>query len=171
MHSVKGGEWERVQTADFIGNWFGGEAISLALDYTHSEEFRAAGYEAMVVDGKQYGEVRQYGNFSFARIYESGHEMPYYQRKFFFFFFFQKKTTLLDYCFTDMNVAVAALAYFNRTLNHYDLATGEEKVTANLTTSGPANTTHTESSAPLTSSISPEDYFPIPIYPTAAPAH
>lgn len=35
----------------------------------------------MVVDGTEYGEVRQYGNFSFARIYESGHEVPYYQRK------------------------------------------------------------------------------------------
>ena len=63
------------------GNWFGGQAISLAVDYTHSKEFRAAGYEAMMVDGTEYGEVRQYGNFSFARIYESGHEVPYYQRK------------------------------------------------------------------------------------------
>lgn len=35
----------------------------------------------MVVGGTEYGEVRQYGNFSFARIYESGHEVPYYQRK------------------------------------------------------------------------------------------
>jgi carboxypeptidase C (cathepsin A) len=35
----------------------------------------------MIVDGTEYGEVRQYGNFSFARIYESGHEIPYYQRK------------------------------------------------------------------------------------------
>jgi carboxypeptidase C (cathepsin A) len=35
----------------------------------------------MMVDGTEYGEVRQYGNFSFARIYESGHEVPYYQRK------------------------------------------------------------------------------------------
>jgi carboxypeptidase C (cathepsin A) len=34
----------------------------------------------MLVDGTEYGEVRQYGNFSFARIYESGHEVPYYQR-------------------------------------------------------------------------------------------
>lgn len=34
-----------------------------------------------MVDGIEYGEVRQYGNFSFARIYESGHEVPYYQRK------------------------------------------------------------------------------------------
>jgi hypothetical protein len=58
------------------------------MEYTHSDEFRAAGYEAMVVDGTEYGEVRQYGNFSFARVYESGHEVPYYQRKFFFFDFF-----------------------------------------------------------------------------------
>lgn len=65
-----------------LGNWFGGQAISLAVEYTHSKEFRAAGYEAVVVDGTEYGEVRQYGNFSFARIYESGHEIPYYQREF-----------------------------------------------------------------------------------------
>jgi carboxypeptidase C (cathepsin A) len=37
----------------------------------------------MVVDGTEYGEVRQYGKFSFARIYESGHEIPYYQRELF----------------------------------------------------------------------------------------
>ena len=63
------------------GNWFGGEAISLAMEYTHSDEFRAAGYAPMMVDGTEYGEVRQYGNFSFARVYEAGHEIPYYQRK------------------------------------------------------------------------------------------
>jgi carboxypeptidase C (cathepsin A) len=63
------------------GNWFGGEAISLAIEYTHSAAFAAAGYEPMVVDGTEYGEVRQYGNYSFARIYESGHEIPFYQRK------------------------------------------------------------------------------------------
>jgi carboxypeptidase C (cathepsin A) len=34
----------------------------------------------MLVDGTEYGSVRQYGNFSFARIYEAGHEIPYYQR-------------------------------------------------------------------------------------------
>ncbi|KNG51192.1 carboxypeptidase s1 [Stemphylium lycopersici] len=130
--------------ADYICNWFGGEAISLAMDYTHSKEFQAAGYEAMVVDGTEYGEVRQYGNFSFARIYESGHEVPYYQ-------------------------PVAALAYFNRTLYHYDIATGEEMVSANLTTSGPANATHTNSFVPLTSSVIQE--FPSPIYPTATSAY
>ncbi|KAI4708085.1 hypothetical protein J4E89_007205 [Alternaria sp. Ai002NY15] len=124
--------------ADYICNWFGGEAISLAMEYTHSDEFRAAGYAPMMVDGSEYGEVRQYGNFSFARVYEAGHEIPYYQ-------------------------PVAALAYFNRTLYHYDIATGEEKVTANLTSSGPANATHTQSFVPITSSII--QAFPSPIYP------
>ncbi|KAE8844111.1 hypothetical protein HRS9122_05214 [Pyrenophora teres f. teres] len=114
--------------ADYICNWFGGEVISLALEYKHSAEFRAAGYQAMTVDGTEYGEVRQYGNFSFARIYESGHEIPYYQ-------------------------PVAALAYFNRTLNHYDIATGDVAVTANLTSSGTAKSEHKEPYRPMLSSI------------------
>jgi carboxypeptidase C (cathepsin A) len=68
--------------ADYICNWFGGQAISLAVNYTHSAEFAAAGYEPFTVDGTEYGEVRQYGNFSFLRIYEAGHEVPFYQRKY-----------------------------------------------------------------------------------------
>lgn len=67
--------------ADYICNWFGGQAISLAVNYTHSSEFAAAGYQPFTVDGTEYGEVRQYGNFSFLRIYDAGHEVPYYQRK------------------------------------------------------------------------------------------
>ena len=103
---------------DYICNWFGGQAISLALNYTHSAEFAAAGYQPLMYDGVEYGEVRQYGNFSFTRVYESGHEVPYYQPQ-------------------------AALAIFNRTLNHFNLADGTMPVTANLTSSGPANATHT----------------------------
>jgi hypothetical protein len=48
-------------------------------------------------------------------------------------------------------------------LYHYNIATGQESVTANLTTSGPANATHTNSFVPLTSSYIPS--FPSPIYP------
>ena len=68
--------------ADYICNWFGGQAISLALKYKHKDEFAAQGYAPMVYGGVEYGEVREYGNFSFTRIYEAGHEVPYYQRKF-----------------------------------------------------------------------------------------
>ena len=67
--------------ADYICNWFGGKAVSLAVNYTYGTEFATAGYAPMVVDGVEYGEVRQYGNFSFMQVYESGHEVPYYQRE------------------------------------------------------------------------------------------
>lgn len=121
-----------------------------------------------MVDGTEYGEVRQYGNFSFARIYESGHEVPYYQRTSPGPLPFQGLPPLslcLCACGTHTNAttAQAALAYFNRTLYHYNIATGEDMVTANLTTSGPANATHTNSFVPLTSSYVPQ--FPSPIYP------
>lgn len=49
---------------------FGGEAVSLGVNYTHKEEFAAAGYTPFVVNDTEYGEVRQYGNFSFLRVYE-----------------------------------------------------------------------------------------------------
>ncbi|KAK4696036.1 hypothetical protein P7C71_g1816, partial [Lecanoromycetidae sp. Uapishka_2] len=105
--------------ADYICNWFGGQAVSLAVNYTHSAEFRAAGYEPFIVDGTEYGEVRQYGNFSFLRMYEAGHEVPFYQ-------------------------PAASLAMFQRVLDNIDLATGEEVVTGTLVTNGTANATHTE---------------------------
>jgi carboxypeptidase C (cathepsin A) len=58
-------------------SWFGGEALSLALNYTHADAFAAAGYAPFVCDGEEYGQSRQHGNFSFTRIYEAGHEgMP-----------------------------------------------------------------------------------------------
>jgi hypothetical protein len=49
---------------------FGGQAVSLAVNYTHAKEFRAADYAPFKLDGTEYGEVREYGNFSFTRIYE-----------------------------------------------------------------------------------------------------
>ncbi|OCK74270.1 putative carboxypeptidase S1 [Lepidopterella palustris CBS 459.81] len=114
--------------ADYICNWFGGQAVSLAVNYTHSAEFAAAGYEPMKVNGVEYGEVRQYGNFSFLRIYESGHLVPYYQ-------------------------PVAALALFNRTINHLNIADGLP-LTSNYSTHGKPKATHTESFVALPTSSS-----------------
>lgn len=81
----------------------------------------------MVVDGVEYGETREYGNFSFTRVYEAGHEIPYYQ-------------------------PLASLALFNRTINMFDIATGETKITPDYATNGTARATHTESFVPLPSS-------------------
>ncbi|KAK4545187.1 hypothetical protein LTR36_003366 [Oleoguttula mirabilis] len=115
--------------ADFICNWFGGQAVSLAVNYTHAAEFRAADYAPFVVDGTEYGEVRQYGNFSFLRMYESGHEVPFYQ-------------------------PVGALEFFRRTLGNLVLADGSEALTADYSSPGLPNATHTESFVPLPSSTS-----------------
>ncbi|KAI0431214.1 Alpha/Beta hydrolase protein [Xylaria sp. FL1042] len=105
--------------ADYICNWFGGEAVSLALNYTHSAEFKATGYAPFLVDGEEYGESRQYGNFSFTRIYESGHEIPYYQPK-------------------------AALEFFRRILGDLVVADGTTRVTPTFASNGTAKATHTE---------------------------
>jgi carboxypeptidase C (cathepsin A) len=113
--------------ADYICNWFGGQAISLATNFPHSKEFRAAGYAPFLVDGVEYGETREYGNFSFTRVYEAGHEVPYYQ-------------------------PVASLQLFNRTLNGWELPTGEKKLSADCGTDGSATATHTESSVALPTS-------------------
>lgn len=58
--------------ADYICNWFGGEAISLALNHSTSDEFRASGYTPYLVDGQEFGAVRQYGKYSFTRLYDAG---------------------------------------------------------------------------------------------------
>ena len=61
---------------DFACNWIGGERISLAIDYSKSQNFREAGYAPIVTsDGNQWGGmVRQHGNFSFSRVFQAGHE-------------------------------------------------------------------------------------------------
>ncbi|KAL9619884.1 MAG: hypothetical protein Q9160_005531 [Pyrenula sp. 1 TL-2023] len=65
---------------DYACNWLGGEAVSLAVNYTNSEDFRAAGYEGIQTNDSYIGgQVRQYGNLSFSRVYQSGHEVPSYQ--------------------------------------------------------------------------------------------
>lgn len=110
--------------ADYICNWFGGEAVSLAANYKDAAKFRAAGYTPLIVDGVEYGETREYGNFSFTRVYEAGHEVPYYQ-------------------------PIPALQIFNRTLFGWDIATGTTKIWADYRTDGSPKATHTEPYVPL----------------------
>lgn len=119
--------------ADYICNWFGGEALSKKLNYTHTAEFAKTGYVPFTVDGTEYGEVRQYGNLSFLRVYEAGHEVPYYQ-------------------------PLASLELFKRVLGRVDVATGTIPVTEDYATNGTAKATHTEPYVPLpkkTASASP----------------
>lgn len=105
--------------ADWVCNWFGGELLSLAANYTGMEEFAAAGYERLMVDGQHSGDVRQHGGFSFTRVFDAGHAVPFYQPE-------------------------AAFALFERTVKGVHLASGEKEVTGDYNTSGPANSTYSQ---------------------------
>lgn len=60
---------------DYACNWQGGERVSVAINYSSSEQFAKAGYTPILLDQHTIsGQVRQYGNFSFSRVYQAGHE-------------------------------------------------------------------------------------------------
>ncbi|KAF2012646.1 alpha/beta-hydrolase [Aaosphaeria arxii CBS 175.79] len=102
---------------DYACNWYGGELLSLAIEHEFSEEFRASGYTDVVVNGTYVGgQVRQYGNLSFTRVYQAGHEVPAYQPE-------------------------TAFKIFQRALFNFDIATGNVSTTENpdYSTEGPEN--------------------------------
>ncbi len=105
--------------ADYNCNWLGGEVIAEQVQH---EGFDQAGYaDLKTSDGVAHGQVKQSGQFSFVRIYESGHEVPFYQ-------------------------PLAALEMFERVLNSTDLATGIQKISqgSSYKTSGPSKSTYRE---------------------------
>jgi hypothetical protein len=103
---------------DYACNWLGGEAVSLAINHTSSEAFRAAGYEGIQINATYIGgQVRQVGNLSFNRVFESGHEVPAYQPE-------------------------TAYKIFTRALFNKDIATGNINIAtnSNYSTKGPSDT-------------------------------
>ncbi|KAH0337683.1 alpha/beta-hydrolase, partial [Aureobasidium melanogenum] len=65
---------------DYQCNWFGGEAISLAINSSISSSFSKAGYTKFETNASYTGGLtRQYGNLSFTRVFQAGHEVSYYQ--------------------------------------------------------------------------------------------
>lgn len=61
---------------DFVCNWRGGEAWTLATKWANKEEFNAQDYEEWTVEGQSAGAMRQYENFHFLRVYDAGHMVP-----------------------------------------------------------------------------------------------
>jgi carboxypeptidase C (cathepsin A) len=100
---------------DYACNWYGGELLSLAIPYENATSFAAAGYAPLIVNDTYIGgQVRQYGNLSFTRVYEAGHEVPAYQPE-------------------------TAFKIFTRALFNYDIATGNVSIAENpsYATTGP----------------------------------
>lgn len=111
---------------DYACSWNGGEAVSLGVDYTRAKQFRAAGYAPLQTNSSYVGgRVRQHGNFSFSRVFESGHEVPAYQPQ-------------------------TAYEIFQRAMFNKDIATGQVSTIDNDTYSseGPASTWHIKNKVP-----------------------
>ncbi|KAL0936069.1 carboxypeptidase s1 [Colletotrichum truncatum] len=108
---------------DYACNWAGGEKASLAVPYKHSEEFANAGYAPLVTPDGITGMTRQFGNYSFSRVYQAGHEVPSYQ-------------------------PVTAYEIFMRATFNRDIATGLIPVTDKLSTIGPKDIWHIKNVPP-----------------------
>ena len=118
--------------ADYICNWLGTQAVSLQIA---APGFSAAGYTNLTTSdspGRVHGQVKQAASFSYVRIYESGHEVPFYQ-------------------------PLAALAIFERAIAHKDIATG--KVAAGMGSGyvsvGTKQSTYREGSATVQQHVLP----------------
>ena len=111
---------------DFACNWIGGENVSLNIPYSSQQQFLSAGYAPIQVNSSYVGGVvRQYGNLSFSRVFESGHEVPSYQPE-------------------------AALQIFNRAVFGMDIATGNVSLAKNTTyaTEGPSSSRQIKNQVP-----------------------
>ncbi|KAI8627318.1 Alpha/Beta hydrolase protein [Xylariaceae sp. FL1651] len=103
--------------ADYNCNWLGSEQVA--------SEVKAVGYaeagwtDMKTSDGVAHGQVRQAGKFSLTRIYESGHEVPFYQ-------------------------PLASLEYFERAIKGLDIQTGKHLVNQAYRTQGPQKSTYRE---------------------------
>ncbi|CAD6594526.1 MAG: hypothetical protein ASARMPREDX12_009293 [Alectoria sarmentosa] len=103
--------------ADYNCNWLGGEVVSNEVG---QPGFNCSGYTNISTsDGIVHGQVKQSGAFSFVRIYESGHEVPFYQPE-------------------------IALAIFERAIAGLDIATGLVNVTSGYRTVGPPTSDYRE---------------------------
>jgi carboxypeptidase C (cathepsin A) len=105
---------------DWACNWVGGESGSLRVPWKHQEEFSKAGYAPVALSypyTQSGGLTRQYGNFSFTRVYQAGHMVPSYQPE-------------------------AAYEIFMRAITHRDIATGTVDLRAEpeYATKGPSDT-------------------------------
>lgn len=116
--------------ADYNCNWLGGQVVA--------DEIAAPGYDCAgfvnisTSDNIVHGQVRQSGLFSFVRIYESGHEVPFYQ-------------------------PLAALEMFERALKQVDLATGKSAVTPGYKTIGTPTSTYREGNATIQFEVLPKN--------------
>ncbi|KAI5808499.1 Alpha/Beta hydrolase protein [Peziza echinospora] len=65
--------------ADFICNWLGNQAWVHALDWHGKTGFNKEKLAPYKVGEKEVGQIKSSGNFTFLRLYQAGHMVPYNQ--------------------------------------------------------------------------------------------
>ncbi|KAJ7178167.1 alpha/beta-hydrolase [Mycena filopes] len=65
--------------ADINCNWIGGHESVLAMDWYGKERFADAVFTNMTINGAAVAAIKNIDNFSFARVYAAGHEVPAFQ--------------------------------------------------------------------------------------------
>ncbi|ETW75053.1 serine carboxypeptidase S10 [Heterobasidion irregulare TC 32-1] len=65
--------------ADINCNWLGGHASVLAMDWYGNETLHATLFANITIGGTAVAAVQNVDNFSFARVYAAGHEVPAFQ--------------------------------------------------------------------------------------------
>ncbi|KAJ7826492.1 alpha/beta-hydrolase [Mycena olivaceomarginata] len=65
--------------ADINCNWLGGHASVLAMDWYGKQRLADTPFTNMTIDGTAVAAIQNVDNFSFARVYEAGHEVPAFQ--------------------------------------------------------------------------------------------
>ena len=116
--------------ADYNCNYLGNEIVA--------EEVRAPGYHnagysrLRTSNGKIHGAVKQAGRFSFTRVYDSGHEVPFYKGR-------------------------TSLEMFERAISGRDIATGKEMARDDYVTDGKATSTYREGAKTVQLNVVDED--------------
>jgi carboxypeptidase C (cathepsin A) len=114
--------------ADYNCNWLGGQVVA---DKIKAKGYSKAGFTNISSsDGVVHGQVKQAGLFSFVRIYESGHEVPFYQ-------------------------PLVALEMFERALKQVDVATGTKKLTRDYVTVGTPTSEYRQGNATIQMDVTP----------------
>ncbi|KAM5546227.1 hypothetical protein V8D89_000353 [Ganoderma adspersum] len=65
--------------ADINCNWLGGHASVLAMDWYGNETLHNTPFTNMTIHGKPVAAIQNVDNFSFARVFLAGHEVPAFQ--------------------------------------------------------------------------------------------
>ncbi|KAG2245940.1 hypothetical protein Bca52824_085568 [Brassica carinata] len=61
---------------DLICNWLGNSRWVNAMEWSGQENFKATNEVPFVVDGKEAGKLKSYGQLSFLKVHDAGHMVP-----------------------------------------------------------------------------------------------